>query len=320
MVSNRTKISIIIPIFNSERYLEGCLNSILKQSFVDYEVICVVDGASDDSFIICKRYAKLDSRIKVFFKENGGTASARNLGMSKACGDYITFIDADDWIEAEMYEILYENAKKYNADISIIGYTKDTDDIVVKMRNRKVIPEYIKGKNDLIKYAFFRDEYMNFGAYVVNKLFKRELLNNKNRETIQFDERVTRGEDVLFYTQAALRANFAVYSEKTKYHYVQRADSYTHTMSIEKGEGILTVYERVIELCENNDISEEVVQLIKRFYSYHASLLADMAYEVSDREKLEKYKYHILKYYDDYIKTNSQYPDRIARIKTILKK
>ena len=111
-------ISIIVPVYNVERYLEKCVNSIINQTYKNLEIILVDDGATDSSGNMCDELAKSDNRIKVYHKENGGLSDARNYGVERATGDYIGFVDSDDYIDSEMYEKLYEAIKKENVDVA----------------------------------------------------------------------------------------------------------------------------------------------------------------------------------------------------------
>lgn len=310
------KVSVIIPIYNAELYIGRCIDSILNQTLKELEIICVNDGSTDNSLKICEAYAEHEDRVRVFNKENGGAPSARNVGLKYADGEYITFVDVDDWIEPAMYEKLYSQAVEEAADISVIGFTKDTDNVSIKMENEAEIPGVIETSEQMIRYAFIRDRYRNFGAYVWNKLFKRELLFEKN--VILYDESLTRGDDVLFYAQAALKAGRAVYSEECLYHYIQRTTSYTKAISLIRGEGILRAYEQVVSLCQEAGMSEETICYLKRFYVYHASLLAEKAIRCSNMEKLAEYKVNMRKYLSEYLDTNVQYPERIERIENLL--
>ena len=111
-------ISVIVPVYNVERYLPRCLDSLINQTLKDIEIICINDGSPDNSLEILEEYAKKDSRIKVINQENAGLSAARNNGMSAASGEYIGFVDSDDWIDLDFYEKLYTAAKKYDADIT----------------------------------------------------------------------------------------------------------------------------------------------------------------------------------------------------------
>ncbi len=115
------EISIIVPVYKVEPYLRKCVDSILAQTFTDFEVILVDDGSPDNSGKICDEYASKDSRVRVIHKENGGLSSARNAGIDVARGKYLGFVDSDDYIEKDMYELLYDNIVKEQADLSICG-------------------------------------------------------------------------------------------------------------------------------------------------------------------------------------------------------
>ena len=104
------KISVIVPVYNTEKYLHRCIDSILSQTFTDFELLLIDDGSKDSSGVICDEYAAKDSRVRVFHKENGGVSSARNLGLDNAKGDRITFVDADDWVENKYIENLFEKS------------------------------------------------------------------------------------------------------------------------------------------------------------------------------------------------------------------
>lgn len=172
----KPKISIIVPVYNVEKYLERCLDSILSQSFNAFELILVNDGSTDNSYKICEKYSYNDKRIKLINKENGGLSSARNAGIEASQGEYIGFIDSDDYIDKFMYEILYNYAEKNKSDIVICKY-------------KKVDANF--GMNENLNYNVEEINYSNFQAlnqlyeennieFVVmwNKLYKRSLFDN----------------------------------------------------------------------------------------------------------------------------------------------
>ena len=130
MIQNGTgegipKVSIIIPVYNVEKYLNRCIKSILKQTFRDFELILVDDGSPDKCPQLCDDWCKKDKRIWVIHKENGGQSSARNVGLEAARGEYIGFVDSDDWIEKDMLQLLYDSILKCRADISMCDYVID---------------------------------------------------------------------------------------------------------------------------------------------------------------------------------------------------
>ena len=117
-------ISIVIPVYNAEKYLEQCLNSIKNQTYKNFEVILVNDGSIDNSESICKVFVESDTRFRYYLKANGGASSARNLGLDNAQGNYITFIDADDWVDENHLEVLINNIKESNSDMAVSSITK----------------------------------------------------------------------------------------------------------------------------------------------------------------------------------------------------
>ena len=117
-------ISIVIPVYNAEKYLEQCLNSIQNQTYKNFEVILVNDGSMDHSESICMDFVKVDTRFKYFTKVNGGASSARNFGLDYVLGDFITFIDADDWVDENHLEVLLNNIKENNSDMAVSSIKK----------------------------------------------------------------------------------------------------------------------------------------------------------------------------------------------------
>ena len=146
-------ISIIIPVYNVEKYLAKCLDSVLNQTYKNLEIILVDDGSKDNSGAICDEYAKRDNRIIVVHQKNSGVSKARNLGMSMATGDYIGFIDSDDTIEANMYEVLLKNAIESGAEISYCGLKQIQLDGKIDYSNNTLEKRVVK-KEEAIKDIF----------------------------------------------------------------------------------------------------------------------------------------------------------------------
>ena len=118
------KISVIIPVYNVEKYLRRCLESVINNTYTNLEIICINDGSSDNSLKILNEYAARDSRVVVFSKSNGGLSSARNKGIKKSTGEYITFIDSDDWVHPQFFEILIQSLQNDNTDAAICGFSQ----------------------------------------------------------------------------------------------------------------------------------------------------------------------------------------------------
>lgn len=169
--TNMPKLSIVAPVYNVKDYLTRCTNSILIQSFKDFELILVDDGATDGSGEICDQIKKQDSRIKVIHKQNGGLSSARNAGIENANGDYITFVDSDDWIEPQLYEKMFESADKNDADITIcrLQMVSEPNNVIkVVGYDKEIFFDKIEATKEIL-----RDDMIP--SYSCNKLFKREL-------------------------------------------------------------------------------------------------------------------------------------------------
>ncbi len=169
------KISIIVPYYNSEDFLERCIESILKQTFSDFELILVNDGSTDKSSQISQAFADLDSRVTLLQKENGGQGSARNLGLDHVRGNYIGFVDSDDFIEPQMYEILYEKIILNDADLAICGYN------IFRKKNGTPKPftkirDVILFNNFSLMKTYLSESYISGGP--CNKLYKKNLFDN----------------------------------------------------------------------------------------------------------------------------------------------
>lgn len=211
-------ISIIIPVYNTEKYLTSCLDSVINQTYRNLEIILVDDGSTDNSGAICQEYALTDQRIKYFKKENNGAASARNFGLKMAKGKYIGFVDSDDIIHKDMYLTLYNNLIDYNADLSICDVTRFSD--VPNFNNSNNIWEY-----DTLKALKVLLEDKKICSYSVNKLCKKDLIKNITYPISKLQE------DVGTVYKFIMNANKIVYSDSKLYGYYARGDSVTKTIN-----------------------------------------------------------------------------------------
>ena len=211
-------ISIIVPVYNVELYIHQCIDSILNQTYKDIEVLLVDDGSPDRCGEICDQYASIDSRVRVFHTENRGLSSARNLGLREAKGDYIGFVDSDDWIEPDMYEVLLVCLEGANADVSTCGLWHEKGEKVVVMQHESAIHEGVQSSIALI------DEQINDAVW--NKLYRRKLF-----QTISFPEESV-FEDIIVTQQIMLQANKTINISDPKYHYRFREGSITKDYSI----------------------------------------------------------------------------------------
>lgn len=168
------KLSIIVPVYNVEKYLEKCIDSILNQDYKNFELILVNDGSTDRSLEICKRYLSADKRIKLINKPNGGLSSARNAGLDIACGQYIGFVDSDDWIEKDMYYTLLNIADKYKSDIVQCEYESVMEDNYKINNNQSIVTNFT---NVQAIDQMYGDRYIS-STVTWNKIYDKKLFEN----------------------------------------------------------------------------------------------------------------------------------------------
>ncbi|TYS60081.1 glycosyltransferase [Sutcliffiella horikoshii] len=208
----RTEISIIVPIYNVERYLPTCIESIYNQSFQDYELILVNDGSFDNSAEICMEYAEKDNRIKIVNKKNGGLSSARNAGVQEASGKYIIFVDPDDKLSENYLNKLYSTAEKNNCCVVVSGYQTIPD--LEKRKPGFQLNKVLSGKKFILSSQKVHSN--NDLCFVWRYIYKRSVLEGNN---IRFNEEVFIGEDVIFNLSCLLKASRVVAIPDTLYQY-----------------------------------------------------------------------------------------------------
>jgi glycosyltransferase involved in cell wall biosynthesis len=232
-------ISIVIPVYNAANYLEACLNSVLLQSFTDFEIVVIDDGSTDESLSILKGYASSDSRIKLLQQENSGPSVARNRGLATATGDLIFFLDADDTIEKESLSRLMEDFVATDADLVIGAFRKFSPDGspiegFVPLKSR------LLGREDVValakSYLNEPNRYLHF-AYSWGRLFKRSIINDHE---LCFDENLRSFEDVKFNFHYLKYCKSVFVSECNVYRFLVRDDHSSMTFSIgDDPEGLL---------------------------------------------------------------------------------
>lgn len=220
------KISVIVPIYNVSSYLDKCINSIINQSYHNLEIILINDGSTDESGLLSETYAKRDNRIIVCHQENQGLAMARNRGIAIASGDYIGFIDGDDWIEVNMYKVLLQNIIMYKADISICCENRvdelgkiiprnSTSETKIDNLYKNMLFEY----DDIMKF-YLLDEFPNiFKDGVTNKLYKKHIFDN-----ICFPKGKIYEDTYITYLLID-KAKRLIMTYETYYNYLRREDS-----------------------------------------------------------------------------------------------
>lgn len=236
------KVSIIVPVFNTEKYIEKCLNSLVNQTLKEIEIIIVDDGSTDASIKIVEGYAKIDNRIRIFKQENKRQGAARNVGISHAAGEYVGFIDSDDWVDLNYFEKLYNSAKKHNSDLALatnvrIGNGKTKKRLHIK---DEILVENLQEKIDLCN--LYKD------ACPTNKIYRLNFIKEKN---ILFPEGVY-CEDKIFTTKAVFYANGIATAPNVYYYYYRNPDS---TVNSNKNKKINDIYK--------NQARKEVLYFLK---------------------------------------------------------
>lgn len=233
---NRPKVSVSVPVYNAEKYLKQCLDSLILQTLQELEIVIVNDGSTDSSEAICREYAEKDSRIKLINKENGGLASARQAALEVATGDYFCACDADDWAEPSMYEKLYSLAIDTDADVVMCDYYMEYDNGDTK------ISSYGKEIPALNKTII--DDALNgcFPCSVWNKLYKREVFEKYN---ISWESGINMGEDFLINLKILRRPVKYVYLPEALYHYRRMPGeaSYTNHVTLNSYEQMLKIHD-----------------------------------------------------------------------------
>ncbi len=276
-------ISVIVPIYNAEKYLNNCIDSIIDQSYQNIEIILVDDGSIDETQKICDSYANLDSRIKVYHKSNGGVSSARNYGLKKAKGKWISFVDSDDWLDKDYFKILHDSI---SSDVSIVccGY-KRTSGTQVECINSDGKELYFTGTEFIEKLLNVQNGY----GFVHTKIYKKELIDG-----VSFNETLKVAEDALFNMQVSKKANKIKVINKSLYNYRVTGESAVRKFD----ENYINKYIDGMNACSdfiNNYYSDNQIIMtnLKNFVSYHLLLIAvhycyNPKNQIKDKQKLLK--------------------------------
>lgn len=237
MEQNKPLVSMIVPIYRIERYVGICIESLIHQTYHNIEIILVDDGSDDLCPKICDLYAKKDDRIKVIHKQNGGLVSARKAGLEQAFGDYIGYVDGDDWLDNDFVEQMLNSALVNDADVVCAGFTRDLFEQSALIYNKYPVGIYRGDALDELKRKMLSDgEFYLLGitTYVWNKLFKRCILADAQ---MNVDEKISIGEDAAVTYPAIMESRCVCVTECVAYHYRQREDSMlkqTAGFSVEK--------------------------------------------------------------------------------------
>ena len=284
---NECKLSIIVPVYGVEKYIDKCLNSLVKQSLKEIEIIVVNDGTKDNSQKIIDKYVKkYPDKIKSYIKENGGQGSARNYGLKKATGEYIGYVDSDDFVEKDMYKKLYNKAKENNYDIVVCGNYNVSEDY-----QNKNIDTFINNYNTDLENIFF-------GKMAVwNKIYKRDVLI-KNK--LEFKEKVWY-EDLAFTLKAIMNSNTFAFIDEPLYDYLIRKGSTMNNSNVQRNLEILDAFNDILSYIKHNKKEEyfSKIEFLAIDHIYISAIVRVLKAEADDKVKRETINKLI-----DYMNTN----------------
>ena len=293
-----TKFSIIIPVFNAQELIYKSINSILEQTLTDYEIICVNDGSTDSTSEILQNYAKQDNRVTIIEQQNQGQGRARNKGLLAAKGDYIYFIDQDDWIDFDMLEEVYAKIYKYNPDIIEIPHIYE---YISKTKPHKL--KFKLPENNTFNYKINKDYLFGTSLAGWSRFVKRELVAKYN---IRFSEYRT-FEDYIYAINAKIHAEKIVFLNSPKYHYCINSSSVSNSVA----EGKIEAIDSLLEL-KNLLIETKIFEIYeKSFAEFSVISLADIYNHIPENKKelfLIQSRYLLLDNYGNlinHIKNNS---------------
>lgn len=266
MTKNNPKISVIVPIYNAEKHLHRCIDSILNQTFTDLEVLLINDGSTDSSGCICNEYAKKDFRVRVFHKENGGVASARNVGLENMQGDFVIHCDSDDFITPNMLDAMYKHILHNNADILICDFYYLNKSNKKQYRVQK--PTSFNGQGIISDMLLGR-----LHGSTWNKLVRTDIIKENN---LLFIDKVDYCEDLLFNTQVLCLTNSVCYLPQAFYNYCYNPTSIVQNINKNKVDSIIKYIDLLHEKLSPNfkqELAIHTLQMKKnilnsRVYSY----------------------------------------------------
>lgn len=277
-------ISVIVPIYNVEEYLNDCLQSILNQTYKDYEVILVDDCSSDSSLEICKLFVSSDSRFKLVKRDiNGGLSAARNTGLSFACGDYIAFIDSDDRADKNYLDYLLKSLTLNNSDIAVCGITEI-------LSNNRIIRKHSNdicvSKEEALKIMLYQRE---FDTSAWGKLYKKELFSN-----VRFTENIFY-EDLDIMYRLFEKCNRISYTDITSYIYIHHKKSILRNGFNEKHLKLIDISESIVDFYQ--DMSEDLYKASVRRYVYSNFFILNMLIDsdVKNKEYMRLLRQNIIK-------------------------
>ncbi len=269
-------ISIIIPVYNVEKYLNECLDSVARQKYSNLEIILVNDGSTDNSKEICENFCKRDSRFILINKENGGLSSARNVGLDNFKGDYLAFIDSDDIVSENYISDLYEVIKKYNCDIAISGYKRFNDSVPCPISLNKVVE---LSSNMVIKKILYQSEQEVFSVSACSKLYSKKIFSD-----IRYPENKI-NEDVAVFVPIFEKCSKVVCIYNYNYFYRVNVQSITNQKFNLKRMDAIEFSENILKHYEENKYMKKAA--INMFFRRNIEVLSEMKKDRYSSQKLK---------------------------------
>lgn len=314
-------ISVVVPVYNVGKYVEQCLNSIINQTYKNLEIILVDDGSTDNSGKICDEFAKKDDRIKVIHKKNGGLSDARNEGMKVVNGEFIAFVDSDDFLDVDFYEYLMKLQNKYNSDITECNFINVYEDKLNEFKFPKK-PEENVIVTDGIGAVFLLmsdDDGISTNSVVVwNKLYRKSLFDE-----ISFPVGKTHEDQFTTY-KLLFKANIFVTSTQIKYGYFQRTDSIVNKKFNKKRFDTFLAFDEFLSYCEKCGYDEFKEKILRRYLKTGINFIkllnsVDGSEKLELKEKLENLINNKYNYIKDYIENNPLHHDKIDMYDELIK-
>lgn len=287
-INENVKFSIIIPVYNSDEYLEECIESVLNQTYKNFEVILINDGSKDKSGSICDNYSKIETRLKVIHQENKGRVLARRKGIENATGDYLLFLDSDDYWDINLLETIYKYVVKFNCDMIIFKYKRVFNNIIVREQQQLFDHERIF-ENDDKKVIFEKIISTSSLNNLVTKVIKKTIVDNC--DYLHYKD-IRNGEDLLQSLPWLYRANKIVYINKPLYNYRINPKSTTQNFDVNRINDLSIV--RGVFLKYMKKLRIDTYQNMCLFYSFFLDRMISYIIELINSDIERQKKYYIL--------------------------